>query len=38
MEKKPKKYTTSYQLLMAQELWQAHYPILSIILEKEFIN
>ena len=38
MEKKPKKYTTSYQLLMAQELWQAHYPILSIILVKEFIN
>ena len=27
----------SYNLLIAQDLWQAHYQILSIILLKEFI-
>ena len=29
---------TDYKLLIAQDLWQAHYQILSIILLKEFIK
>ena len=31
-----KKYFTYYDLLIGQNLWQAHYQILSIILVKEF--
>ena len=39
MEKKFKKiYLTYYSLLIAQDLWQAHYQILSIIFRKEFIE
>ena len=30
-------YLTYYNLLIAQDLWQAHYQILSIIFLKEFI-
>ena len=38
MEKKLQKiYPTYYNLLIAQDLWQAHYQILSIFL-KEFIK
>ena len=33
-----KKYPTSYNLLIAQDLWQAHYQILPIIFPKEFIE
>ena len=37
MEKKLRKiYVTYYNLLTAQDLWQAHYQILSIIFLKEF--
>ena len=37
MEKKlQKQYFTSYSLLTAQDLWQAHYQILLIILMKDF--
>ena len=39
MEKKLQKiYLTYYNLLIAQDLWQAHYQILSIILLKGFIK
>ena len=39
MEKKLQKiYLTHYTLLIAQDLWQAHYRILSIIFLKEFIE
>ena len=39
MEKKSQKpYLTNYNLLIAQDLWQAHYQILSIILVKEIIK
>ena len=39
MEKKiPKIYLTYYGLLIVQDLWQAHYQILSIIFPKEFIE
>ena len=39
MEKKlQNKYYTFYNLLMAQDLWQAHYQNLSIILQMELIN
>ena len=31
-------YLTYYNLLIAQDLWQAHYQILSIIFLKEFIE
>ena len=37
MEKELQKiYLTYYNLLIAQDLWQAHYQILSIIFLKEF--
>ena len=39
MEKKLQKiYLTYYNLLIAQDLWQAHYQVLSIIFLKEFIK
>ena len=39
MEKKLQKiYLTYYNLLIVQDLWQAHYQILSIIFLKEFIE
>ena len=39
MEKKIQKpYLTDYHLLIAQDLWQAPYKILLIILLKEFIK
>ena len=39
MEKKlQNKYYTFYNLLMAQDLWQAHYQNLSIIWQTELIN
>ena len=39
MEKKLQKiHLTYYNLLTAQDLWQAHYQILSIIFLKEFIE
>ena len=39
MEKKLQKiYPTYYKLLIAQDLWQAHYQILSIIFLREFIE
>ena len=39
MEKKSKKiYLTNCNLLIAQDLWEAHYNILSIIFFKEFIE
>ena len=38
MEKLQKIYLTYYSLLIAQDLWQAHYQILSIIFLKEFIE
>ena len=39
MEKKLLKiYLTYYSLLIAQDLWQDHYQILSIIFLKEFIE
>ena len=39
MEKKLQEiYLTFYNLLIAQDLWQAHYEILSIIFLKEFIE
>ena len=39
MEKKLQKlYLTEYSLLIAKDLWQAHYQILSIIFLKEFIK
>ena len=39
MERKLQKiYLTYYNLLIAQDLWQAHYQILSIIFLKEFIE
>ena len=39
MEKKLQKiYLTYYNLLIAQDLWQVHYQILSIIFLKEFIE
>ena len=39
MEKKLQKiYLTYYSLFMVQDLWQAHYQILSIVLLKEFIE
>ena len=39
MEKQLQKiYLTYYSLLIAQDLWQDHYQILSIILLKEFIG
>ena len=33
-----KEYPTHYKLLIAQDLWQAHYQILLLILLKEFIK
>ena len=39
MEKKLQKpYLADYNLLIVQDLWQAHYQILSIIFLKEFIE
>ena len=39
MEKKLQKiYLTYHNLLIVQDLWQAHYEILSIIFLKEFIE
>ena len=39
MEKKLQKiYLTSYNLIIVQELWQAHYQILSIAFLKEFVK
>ena len=39
MEKKlQKNYPTYYNLLIVQDLWQAHYQILSIIFLEEFIE
>ena len=38
VEKLQKIYLTYYNLLTAQDLWQAHYQILSIIFLKEFIE
>ena len=39
MEKKLQKiYLTYYNLLIVQDLWQAHYQILSIIFLREFIE
>ena len=39
MKKKLQKiYLTYYNLLIAQDLWQAHYQILSIIFLKEFVE
>ena len=39
MEKKLQKvYPTDYNLLIVQDLWQAHYQILSVIFLKEFIK
>ena len=39
MEKKIQKiYLTYYSLLIVQDLWRAHYQILSIIFLKEFIE
>ena len=39
MEKKLQKiYFTYYNLLKAQDLWEAHYQILSIIFLEEFIE
>ena len=39
MEKKLlKPYPTNYNFLIAEDLWQAHYQILLIILLKEFIK
>ena len=39
MEKKLQKiYLTYYNLLIAQDLWQAHYQILSIIFRTQFIE
>ena len=39
MEKKLQKiYLSCYNLLIAQDLWQVHYQILSIIFLKEFIE
>ena len=39
MEKKLQKiYFTYFNLLVAQELWQAHYQILSIIFQQKFIK
>ena len=39
MEKKLQKiYLTYYNLLIAQDLWQAHYQILLIIFLKEFVK
>ena len=39
MEKKlQKQYFTDYSLLTAQDLWEAHYQILLIILMKDFIK
>ena len=37
-EKLQKIYLNYYNLLIAQDLWQAHYQILSIISLKEFIE
>ena len=37
-EKFQKEYSTDDNLLKAQDLWQAHYQILLIILLKEFIK
>ena len=39
MEKKLQKtYPANYNFLIAEDLWQAHYQILSIIFLKKFIN
>ena len=39
MEKRLQKiYLTSYNLMIVQELWQAHYQILSIVFLKEFVK
>ena len=37
-KKLQKIYLTYYNLLIAQDLWQAHHQILSIIILKEFIE
>ena len=31
-------YITDYSLLIVQDLWQSHYQILLIVLQKEFIE
>ena len=39
MEKKlQRSYSTYYNLLIAQDIWQVHYQILSVIFLKEFIE
>ena len=38
VKKLQKIYLTYYNLLIAQDLWQAHYQILSIIFLKKFIE
>ena len=39
MEKKlQKKYLTYYSFLIAQDLWQVHYQILSMIFLKKFVE
>ena len=38
MEKKLQKHLTSYNLLIAHDLWQAHYQILAIIFLKELLE
>ena len=38
MDEKSQKYLTNYNLLTVQDLWQAHYQILLIILLKELIK
>ena len=37
-EKLQKPYPTDYNLLIVQDLWQAHYQVLLIIVLKEFIK
>ena len=37
-EKVQNMYLTNYNLLIAQDLWQAHYQILPIIFLREFIK
>ena len=38
MERKLQKHLTSYNLLIAHDLWQAHYQILAIIFLKELLE
>ena len=37
-KKSQKPYLTDYNLLIVQDLWQAHYQVLLIILLKEFLR